>query len=163
MRNNIKYFLLACLSILGILSKSQNLNTKDSLPVLRIENKKLLIILDSLIEFDRKCDFYDSNLVYIVHIQSAGNKSLIQFTSTHKLIRKGTEIGCFFIKGHNVLVRGTYNDTLFKKTRCKKRLNYYQPSDIIEPNRTVTIDIYEDDSYTQWDYKYYNGSFTKIL
>lgn len=154
--------MLVCLSMFCLLSKSQNINTKDSLPVLKVENEQLLVILDSLIEHDKRCDFYDSNLVYIVHIQPTEYITLIQFTSSHKLIRTGNETGCFTKKNHVVIVRGSYDVTLFKKTRCKKAFNYYQPSDGVDSNGTVIIDIYEDDSYTQWDYKYAKNNFTKI-
>ena len=162
MKRYIKCFLLACLSMFSLLSKSQDFNTSDSLPVLKIANEQLLVILDSLIEYDKRCDFYDSNLVYIVHIQPTEYTTLIQFTSSHKLIKTGNETGCLAKKGHFIVVRGISDDTHFEKTRCKKIFNYYQPSDGIDSNGTVIIDIYEDDSYTQWDYKYNKGSFTKI-
>ncbi len=162
MKRYIKCFLLVCLSMFCLLSKSQNINTKDSLPVLKVKNEQLLVILDSLIEHDKRCDFYDSNLVYIVHIQPTEYTTLIQFTSSHKLIRTDNETGCFTKKNHIVIVRGPYDVTLFKKTRCKKAFNYYQPSDGVDSNGTVIIDIYEDDSYTQWDYKYVKNNFTKI-
>ena len=62
MKRYIKYFLLACLGMFSLLSKSQDFNTSDSLPVLKIANEQLLVIIDSLIEYDKRCDFYDSNL-----------------------------------------------------------------------------------------------------
>lgn len=80
----------------------------------------------------------------------------------NKLISTGNETGCFTKKNHVVIVRGSYDVTLFKKTRCKKAFNYYQPSDGVDSNGTVIIDIYEHDSYTQWDYKYAKNNFTKI-
>jgi hypothetical protein len=162
MRIQIKYILLACLSLFCLLANSQNEYSSVSLPVLKIENEQLLEIIDSLIENDKLYDFYDSSLVYIVNIQHAKYTTLVQFTSSHKLTYFGNESGCFISKGHLVIVRGFFDDTLFNETKDRKMFNYFQPSSGEDSLGMVKIDIYEDDSYTQWLYKYDAGHFIKL-
>lgn len=129
-------------------------DTKDSLQILKVKNKQVLNILDSLIEHDKSCDFYDTNLVYTVYIQPTPHygKYLISFSSSHKITKWGNEVGCFVTNQHVVIVHGVFNKALFKKTSYKKMFSFYQPQDGVDSNGNIIIDIYEDDTYTQWDY-----------
>ncbi len=141
------------LVLICLIANAQN-DKNDSLQVLKVENKQLLIILDSLIENDKSCDFYDTNLVYTVHIQPTPyyGKYLVSFSSSHKITQLGDEVGCFVTKQHIVIVNGVFNKALFRKTSYKKMFSFYQPQNGVDSNGNIIIDIYEDDTYTQWDY-----------
>ena len=152
MNKLFRYFLLIHLCTIVCVCFPQD--TKDSLQILKVKNKQVLNILDSLIEHDKSCDFYDTNLVYTVYIQPTPHygKYLISFSSSHKITKWGNEVGCFVTNQHVVIVHGVFNKALFKKTSYKKMFSFYQPQDGVDSNGNIIIDIYEDDTYTQWDY-----------
>jgi len=159
-----QFILILCLSFWCLMARSQNVRNQfeESLPVLNIVNDRLYNILDSLIINDRKCDFYDSNLVYTIHIKKEKYFDLIQFSSNHKLIKLGKELGCFTYNNHTVLVSGDNNEKLFRITKRKVYFKYYKPSGGIDARGNVIIDIYEDDTNTQWNYKYVAGALIKL-
>lgn len=159
-----KYYLLICFACLNIMVvKSKNIEINDSLAVLKVENNELLNIVDSLLEHEKTMEYYDSNLVFYVDILHRKGITLLSIGSFHKIIKTGNEIGCFTVKNHFFIVSSNYETKLFKRTKCKRKFNFYQSQERInDSSGDVIIDIYEDDSYTQWNYRLINEKFNKI-
>lgn len=139
-------------------------NRSDELPIFKIKNKELPILLDSLIEHEKKMSYYNEKLLFTIHIQKRGDVSLVQIGSIgNRKIKRDDELGCFNYKGYFFILSGNVVEkTIFEKTKKTEKINYYIPKDGIDSTGTVYIDVYEDDIYTYWNYKYYNKHFYKL-
>ena len=75
---------------------------KDTVTILKVEDKKLLSILDSLMIFEQNCEYYTSNLKFNIHIQLIKKGKLITLSSMSGLSTLGSEhvFGCFFLNGY---------------------------------------------------------------
>lgn len=159
-------FILICLVCFDALyAKSKNVETTDNLPVLEIVNTELQAIVDSLLEHEKNMDYYNSNLVFYINVQHQEDLILLSIGSTDKKMKLGNEIGCITIKKHIFIVSGYYETNLFKKTKRKKRYNFYVPMEQQTKNNCkdkIEIDVFEDDSYTQLNYWLVNGKLIKI-
>lgn len=134
--------------------KSENIKTNDSLVVLKIVNTELQTIVDSLSIHEEDMNYYDSSLVFYIDVQHREGITLLSVGSFHKIMKSGSEAGCFMVKNHFFIVTSNYETNLFKKTKYKKKYSFYEPSERTEDDSgDIVIDIYEDDSYTQWNYR----------
>jgi len=141
-----------CINIM--IAKSENVNTSDSLIVLKVENIELKKIVDSLVEYEKTMEYYDSNLVFYIDIQYRQSIVLVSLGSFHDILKSGNEIGCFNEKKHIFIVSSNYETNFFKITKSKKWFEFYRPLEGIEKSsEDIVIDVYEDDSYTQWNYR----------
>lgn len=152
---------LVCLNVM--IAKSEDVETKDTLAVLKIVNTELQTIVDSLFIYEKNMDYYDSSLVFYIDVQHRNDITLLSVGSFHKILKSGNEIGCLTIKNHIFIVSSNCETNLFKKTGCKKRYDFYEPLEQNEDgSEGIVIDIYEDDSYTQWNYRLINGKLIKV-
>jgi hypothetical protein len=152
----LKTLIIVILCFCCITLRSKDTCKKDTLIALQINNMRLLSVLDSVINFEKRCDYYKPDLLFFIHIYSAYNSSWIQVGSYgFELMNLGKHnLGFFIYKNHFFLVTGQFwDETLFSKTKEKKAVKYY------EPRTDGVIDVYEDDSFTFWIYKYVNEGF----
>jgi len=156
------YLCFICFSVY-VFEESANVEKNDFLPVLKIENVELRTIVDSLVEHEKEMDYYDSNLVFYIDIQHRKSITLLSTGSFHEITKSGNEIGCFTIKNHLFIVSSNCETGLFKKTKCKKKIDFYRPTEKEDDTlNDVAIEIYEDDSYTQWNYRLLDGKLIKL-
>ena len=155
------FFLFISLFSYSILS-AKKLPSADSLRVLGIKNNELVHILDSIIEHEKKCDYYDSDMYFWIHFQSLGDTSIVQFEAGFNKVKIGDEQGCFDHAGHLVFVCGEYLDkTIFFVTNKKKKYDYYNPKEKYnDTTEQLILDIIEDDTFSVWIYYYVNNNFT---
>lgn len=159
------YRSLVFLSIVcfSVSEKFENIETKDFLTILKINNSELRIIVDSLVKHERAMDYYDSNLIFFIDIQHTSSVTLLSIGSSHKIMKSGNEIGCFKIKNHTFVVSSNYETDLFKKTKWKKKFVFYKPvEEVNDTLEIISIEIFEDDSYTQWNYWLRDGKIVRI-
>ena len=130
----------------------------DSTTVLKIKNEIFLSILDSVINFEQKCDYYTSDLNFVISICY---DSIISIGSETHITKDYDFYGCFMIKDHTFFVRGiSLPPSLFSLTDEKIVVEYYDSKETYDPNTgEVTFDIIEDDRFTFWWYKYIDGEF----
>ncbi len=136
--------------------------------VLKITNENLLPILDSIIQHEKKCVYYSSDLVFSIHRQAV-NDSIAEFQIGgigSMLVDLGEDYykGCFEHKGHTFLVVGQDVDTtIFADTDEQKEFRIYKTDWVTDRGETVLID-FEDDQFSYWVYHYLDSSFyLKIL
>lgn len=143
---------------LTVNSFAQGEPSKNYLHLLLVENKELTFIADSILNYEKNCDYYSSELLYAIHIQEyTGFSTLTIGAVGFKTIQIGNELGYFNHRGHIFIVYGCYLDnTLFIKSGKKKYFNYFRPA-----NRDSEMIIFniEDDSFSFWIYKYIEGNF----
>lgn len=159
-----KKYLIICFVCFNIMvAKSENIVINDSLPILKLENNELLNIIDSFLEHEKLMEYYDSNLVFHINILNRNGITLVSISSTDIFIKIGTEIGCFTFKNNFFIVTSNHETNLFERTKDKIKFDFYQPQEeIYDSSGYVIIEIYEDDSHTQWNYILLNGNFIKI-
>ena len=153
------YKILHLIILSLLLSQScQASNDNDSTTVLKIKDDNFISILDSVINFEKQCDYYTSDLLFSVGIN---RDSIIQIGSIDQIIKSDDIHGCFIYKEHLFIVTGmSLRQSLFAVTDKKKKIKYYEPHEIYDPKSgVVTIDIFEDDRFTFWLYKYIDGKF----
>lgn len=124
---------------------------KAPLSVVEIKDSTFITIIDSLIDFEKRCDYYKPDLLFSVFLHM---DSTVQVGAMEGRISEGApNLGCFTYRGHLFVVGGReLNKDIFAVTDKKKTITYYEPSE---------KDVFqEDDSYTYWYYKYINGRFT---
>jgi len=122
--------------------------------VLEVVNKDLVLILDSIVEHEKRCDYYDPGLIFgirfygdIVSIESVGNR----------INKSDAILGCFFLKKHLFFVKGRQLfNSLIVKTTQKMQYNFAVPKSGIDPKGRIYC-LTQDDSYSQWLYIYKNN------
>lgn len=138
------------------MKNSDNTCSKGHLTVLNIENGELSVIIDSIIDFEKRCDYYTKDLLFFVHLSPDSTVQIGSFG--FELVKSKTELGCFIYREHLFIVSGKYLDkSLFSETENKEEIKYYAPMKY-DPNGAI-IDIAEDDSFSFWVYKYVGGKF----
>lgn len=158
-----KSYILVCLVCFNIMSvKSENIKTNDTLVVLMVVNTDLKKVVDSLLTHEKNMDYYNSSLVFYIDVLHRESITILSIGSFHNAMKSGNEIGCFKVDNHFFIVSCNYETSLFKRTKCKIRFDFYKPLEEIEDDlEYIIIDIYEDDSYTQWNYILINGKLIK--
>ncbi len=161
MNLNNKIFLILILVISAFLLNYQE--TKERLNVLEIKNKRLLPILDSIIEFESNCNYFEKNWVFNIHLNyyhKDNTKSIIQISSEGiEPLKRSNIWGCFTYKNHLFIVTGRFFDsTILKETTKTKNIKFYEIKDEIIDGEVV-IDHRLLDSYSYWIYLYNNGEF----
>lgn len=133
--------------------------------VLKITNENLLPILDSIIQHEKKCVYYSSDLVFSIDRQAV-NDSIAEFEIGgigSLLVDLGEDYykGCFEYEGHWFLVTGKELDkTVFANADYKKEFVFYKTGWVTDEGEIVLID-FEDDRYSYWIY-HYNGEVFKF-
>lgn len=145
-----------------VLGSEQN----DTLSELEIINSDLSNIIDSLISFEEGQDYFDSSLSFFIDIQNADSIMVLQIGScSPKILKRGNELGFTLYKSKFIIVRGSEVDkSIFRITERKQVYSFYVSSEEYDQESgEVLIDIYEDDMYTNWVYKFSNGHFLKLF
>jgi hypothetical protein len=132
--------------------------SKNYLNQLLIENEELTFIVDSILNYEKNCDYYSSDLLYAIHIHGQGGFSTLTIGAVgFKTIEIGNELGYFNHRSHVFIVYGyCLDNTLFSKSGKKKTFNYFKPNN--RDNEMIIYNI-EDDSFSFWIYKYIQGDF----
>lgn len=145
--------------------RSDQVSVPHQVGVLQITNERLLPILDSIIQHEKKCVYYSSDLVFSIHRQAV-NDSIAEFQIGgigSILVDLGEDYykGCFEYEGHWFLVTGKELDkTVFANADYKKEFVSYKTDWVTDEGEIVLID-FEDDRYSYWIY-HYNGEVFKF-
>ena len=134
---------------------------------LSFENKNLTTILDSIILHEKKCNYYDCNLLFSFRIQKfEGNYILIVIESNNSidLLLSLDPYGFFYYENHMFIVDGDSLEELFSICGQKVSFKYLEKDlDYIlkrkDDKKIITEIFIIDDSFSQWSYQYLNGEF----
>lgn len=160
MKRNIKYFLL--LLILFAINWNFIIGQKSELPILKCKNEKVNFILDSLFNHEKNMAYYDSDIDYYIDLQKKDTSIIMSIGSFHNIIKTGSEKGIYQYCEDTVIVSG-FIEPLFEIQNETISYNFYEPQvHEISDSSEVLIDIYEDDSYTYWNFLITNGRIYKI-
>jgi uncharacterized protein YrzB (UPF0473 family) len=172
MKKVLKFFITLMLCINSVNVFAQYIEKQIDLYHLSFENNNITTILDSIILHEKKCNYYDCNLLFSFDIQKfEGNYILIVIESNNSidLLLSLDPYGFFYYKNHMFIVDGDSLEELF--SICGQKVSFkYLEEDldyIIEQNtkqkydKNKIIELYFiiDDSFSQWSYLYLNGEF----
>ena len=137
---------------------------KDTVDIIHIKEARIQSILDSLLQHEKQCDYYDSELILKIHIRRLNSDILlVTFGSTSGFTTLGANqvMGGFNWKGHYTEVTGSeWIDTFFKKTNKKKEIERYEPvNNYNSQTEEVYLENIGESINTSWYYIYKNNRF----
>ncbi len=157
---------MLCINSVNVFS--QYVEKQIDLYHLSFENKNLTTILDSIILHEKKCNYYDCNLLFSFRIQKfEGNYILIVIQSNNSidLLLSLDPYGFFYYKNHMFIMFGDSLEELFSICGQKVSFKYLEEDlDYIlkrTDDKNIITEIYFiiDDSFSQWSYLYLDGEF----
>jgi hypothetical protein len=172
MKKVLKFFITFMLCINSVNVFAQYIEKQIDLYHLSFENKNLTTILDSIILHEKKCNYYDCNLLFSFRIQEFEDNYIsivIESNNSIDLLLGLDPYGFFYYKNHMFIVVGDSLEELF--SICGQKVSFkYLEEDldyIIEQNtkrkydKNTIIELYFiiDDSFSQWSYIYINVEF----
>lgn len=169
MKNVLKFFITLILCINSVNVFAQYIEKQIDLYHLSFENNNLTTILDSIILHEKKCNYYDCNLLFSFDIQKFYDNYIsivIQSNNRIDLLLGLDPYGFFYYKNHMFIVDGDSLEELFSICGQKVSFKYKDLDYIIKPNtnqkhdkKIITEIFILDDSFSQWSYLYLNGEF----
>jgi len=172
MKKVLKFFITFMLCINSVNVFAQYIEKQIDLYHLSFENKNLTTVLDSIILHEKKCNYYDCNLLFSFDVQKFEDNYIsivIESNNSIDLLLGLDPYGFFYYKNHMFIVDGDSLEELF--SICGQKVSFkYLDEDldyIIEQNtkrkydKNTIIELYFiiDDSFSQWSYIYINGEF----
>ncbi|HPU46985.1 MAG TPA: hypothetical protein PLQ91_05130 [Bacteroidales bacterium] len=168
MNKVLKYFITLMLCINSVNVFSQYVEKQIDLYHLSFENKNLTTILDSIILHEKKCNYYDCNLLFSFRIQKFEDNDIlivIQSNNSIDLLLGLDPYGFFYYENHMFIVDGDSLEELFSICGQKVSFKYLEEDlDYIlkrTDDKNIITEIYFiiDDSFSQWSYLYLDGEF----
>jgi len=150
-------------------SQQRGIYVDDTVNVLQINDSTLFNKVNRFINLEKKCDYYTSDLIFGIHIQSWQEGYFITISSDMGLgvVSDGSLIyGGIMHDGHyvEVIINPDVNDSLkshfFIKTGKQIAVKRYKPfTGYNSKENIIILESIEDDSYSFWRYFYKNGMF----
>jgi len=168
MNKVLKYFITLMLCINSVNVYSQYVEKQIDLYHLSFENKNLTTILDSIILHEKKCNYYDCNLLFSFDIQKFEDNDIlivIESNNSIDLLLGLDPYGFFYYENHMFIVDGDSLEELFSICGQKVSFKYLEEDlDYIlkrTDDKNIITEIYFiiDDSFSQWSYLYLDGEF----
>jgi len=151
-----KHSTIIILFLYGISLFSQNMNY-NKLQLLEVRDTGFYEVLDKVIDFEKGCIYYNSDLLFEISIQSQ-NDSIFQITISSlgdKRYDLTRDFGCFTFRHHLFFVtnsrRKSDTEILFKNTQKEHIIK------LAKAKKGSLLIL--DDSYTIWSFLYINGVF----
>ena len=151
---------ILCLSDINV--NAQHKEKHIDLSLLNIKQQKLLEILDDVVSHEKQCSYYDCKLLYSISVKKYEDNFFVIIESQKdiNILLPLGKYGYFYHKNHLFFVGGDNCEDLFSTCGEKKIFKFldYDPS--YQPkNSKRIIYIFNDDSFSQWQYWYINKEF----
>ena len=168
MKKVLKFFITLMLCINSVNVFAQYIEKQIDLYHLSFENKNLTTILDSIILHEKKCNYYDCNLLFSFDIQKFEDNDIlivIESNNSIDLLLGLDPYGFFYYENHMFIMFGDSLEELFSICGQKVSFKYLEEDlDYIlkrTDDKNIITEIYFiiDDSFSQWSYLYLDGEF----
>jgi hypothetical protein len=143
---------------------AENNTDSTAVEMLQIVNEELFVILDSIVDHEKQCDYYNPNLLFYIGIHDNWiyDKMLIIGSIGERIENSKSILGCFIYKNHLFFAEGKcLDDTLFKSTNQKMKYHFAISKSGIDPKTGImfidSMDM-QDDFYSYWYYIFENGN-----
>jgi len=142
-------------------SNAKDTNNVIILDSLEIKNMEMMIIIDSIITNERKCDYYSNNLSFGISIFKYGDT--IQFSISSDINKdiflRDSPLGYFCFNGHLFFIKGSISTDLLSYSSSKRDFTYKKRSLPKSKGHTTVIPFFEDDRFTMYVYLFTNNHF----
>jgi hypothetical protein len=129
---------------------------------LEIQNSQLTTVLDSIVDNEKKCDYYSCKLTFAINVKNSTfyPSFIVESISDRNLVLGLNPYGYFYRKGHLFIVDGDMLNDLFSQHEKGKKFKYVEYDTSFEEydsrgNRILRIT--NDDSFSQWEYQLASG------
>lgn len=141
---------------------SQHIKKQNELVHLTIPNKDVCTILDSIVVAEKKCEYYNKNLIFTINIRKVENdySVIIESIIDSNIVQRLDPYGYFYYQKHLIVVDGDTCESIFSKTKEKRKFKYikYDPT-YQEQGKPFKVYYFNDDSFSQWSFWYINNKF----
>ncbi len=142
---------------------SQHVVKTSKLPILLITDTCLNSVLDSVVNFEKSCDYYNDSLFFTVDVRVIKEVYELQIGSSNN-INEALDYfepiyGCLYYENHLFIIYNPASDKFFKRTEKTKKFKYIKYDKSYQKGDTLTLYYILDDSYTYWNYWYINNKF----
>lgn len=142
---------------------SQHIVKSSELSVLSIVDTSLNSILDSVLIFEKNCDYYSDSLFFTIDVRIIKESYELQISSSNN-INEALDYfepiyGCLSYENHLFIIFNPVSERFFKRTEKKSKFNYIKYDKSYQKGDSLTLYHIIDDSYTYWTFWYVNGVF----
>ncbi len=162
MKFSVVYMLLIlCFNSCSV-SSQHTVKTKELLG-LSIIDTSLNTILDSVVSFEKNCDYYNDSLFFTVDVRKIKDVYELQIESSNN-INNALDyfepiLGYLYYKSHLFIIYNPVSERFFKRTEETKKFKYIKYDKTYQEEDSLTLYHIIDDSFTIWNYWYINGNF----
>ncbi len=145
------------------IGRAQHKEKEILLKNLEIQNRQLTPILDSIVNHEKKCDYYSCKLTFTINVKSSTfyPSFTIESISDRNLALSLEPYGYFYKKGHLFIVDGDMSNELFAKQEESKKFKFLEYDTSFEEydseGRRI-LRVVTDDSFTMWEYQLASGN-----
>lgn len=138
---------------------------KKDVDILKVKNKSLFAVLDTVLLSESQKHYYSQNLVYSIY-QNQDNLVVIEALGEGRFdtdFHPDKEMGLIRYKSHLFFIEGPGLDkTLFRRTNQKHNFPFLKDKtgEIDPQTGAIFIKLRFDEYYDIWVYKYINKKFT---
>lgn len=151
----------------------QNSVTKSvDLVAVSCKNQELITIIDSVFNSEKNCDYYnDTLLLCMTFILNPENEKMVSVyfetgTNMKAVFNKEKHLqpqSFFIYDNHYCMIFNYVPNELFESTDKKERFVFQNTTCNFKTSgkqtKDITISTYEDDSFSNWTYYFYNDRF----
>lgn len=143
---------------------AQHKKEEIHLTEMKIHQDKLKKILSFVIAYEKNCDYYNEDLIFIVDLKTINTQNFIRIESINdrNLALDSEPYGFFYQKKHLFLISGDKADNLLFDTQIKKQFSYLKYDVFYEEYNSMgqqILPVIIDDSHTEWEFFYFQNEF----
>lgn len=162
MKINCKLIVFLILLFNNWVTFSQHIKKQNELVHLTFVNKDICTILDSIVIAEKKCEYYNKRLIFSISIRKIDNaySIIIESMGDSNIAYGSSEYGYFYYQNHLMLVDGDTCESVFSKTKEKKKFKYIQYDPFYqEKGNPMKVYYFSDDSFSQWSFWFTDNKF----
>lgn len=154
---------LYCLNTIDI--AAQYKEKQIELERLKINKDAFLDVIDEIIIHEKRCNYYNCNLLFSINIKKGKNNFILSIESGRdiNLLLPLNSYGYFYCQNHLFIVQGVKCKDIFLNLgtiKSFKYLDYNNRSDFKgKREKGRKISVYNNDSFSQWHYRYIDDKF----
>jgi hypothetical protein len=159
-----RLFIILALLLSSSVVYSQPREKKRYLPEAKIEREDFILLMDSVVCFEKKCDYYTDSIPFMItFIVNPDDSSMymIEIGSSDRIddcfsIDDNLPIAFYRIKNHVCLLYNELPEFIFSIANEKTEFVY---KDYFEFYRNSDAIMWVDDGFTGWRYYFYDNEF----
>ena len=163
MKVNLLYSIcfIFCLNSCSV--SSQHMIKTNELTLLSIADTNLCTILDSVISFEKKCEYYNDTLCFTIDVRQVKNIYELQIGSANDMDNVLNYFkpifGYLYYQNHLFIIYDISSKKFFSKTKKIKEFKYTKYDTSHQDGDTIKLYNIIDDTFTYWTYFYINSKF----